>query len=1370
MCSVDGIDLVCVESFKGASCFPYCMALHVRGSGTQPLIVHNADEWSDGVSMLKRDCGLFNMVPGTATDGSKARVKIPGSLFDVGAAASDKCTFNPMTVSMVPKGAMKEYGTHASIELKGQPFLFANDVALTAVAGQIGVNGLPTWSIKVQRIYGNQANEFTTIPLNQNIPSLGPCTTPSQCDNVDAQCRSAAGCKAAIPYGYDQTANGHVLGTTTQNFLYWVTNPSLEPFYAFSAYCKNRNSNRTNIFQASVLSSYGGIRLWRMDPYIYCPEVDGRQQCGEQQAVLTKMVQSLDFEDFDESLCDRKFNVMAVDLDYINEQNLALTVLRTTLANVNVFTLRPIDQSQAEYVTLWVNPDTMEQREDELWMPEASTTALAQGSLCPTQRRMPNLGSAGAEAFNAFLFALRLPVNLLLSVPIILQVSGGRCPLLNRGHSVLKTCGSEILSLEDMFNSLYRFNTLFWLSISIVADSFGPGTPQTFLNGLAQVGENQVPQSPGPMKYVHYLGMVDTMSSMNVMAKTLFTLPAPIQAANIALKNPLSSAHYMYRMGSRMIIQLIEATQAKRTVGNYFWNIISDGLKDYDDINLQPMRRTCGGLAIMSGFGTPIGRLVNHWCTGWVEFQKGLMVMASVFFVEIPLMDCLCIRSTGDNFASHVQSTCWPDTPDLWKPFVSTVMMKEKTEVCPDMVGMVQKHFSESLDEMFSRFHAGTREVSSVLDYFVHINYQGDCNSYVDNPYVMTLIPQPVDYFRVCGMTATCRTRCLSEFQAFEWRNLEEPLSSQVTESVKSLFFNSVDDDTRTPLRFTAMMEMYNCTYACGNVKSSGPYTDRCFLVAGENYMGMLEVISYCVPVQLGMNVRRGRQSWTVENLVPGALQSGFVFDLDPINFWESFRLLIRTDTALYVCHGSCKTLVNTADVRALRFTDFKILGRLVVFRATIIDEATMATSEQAFCFSFENYGMTEPVECDSNLWQGSTWPVCLQDEINLCERIVLLPRMVGETLQQCARDEASTKSCTTYKADRNFLYQTSIASAGVLSQSVVVQGDASVWNLFMTGPADKSSHWLSMCKLVMDIKGDVSGSVADGIDAEVSIDVQKKCSIDNCAACRDLTLQKLCYNANNCQIARCIGTMVHLRRPLCSIGNFLAATIERDLAMTEGAWLIVSETVVTVLDLAGGIKAPDSVKWPDQAFFGHVCAAKDMTSTAISIVTSSINGIVQSVGETPIAQAGQASISNNVFVLFTMTMAATTNFLNQIALAPLYMMMATRKIFVCQVDSILSVVEPENMKVTFGDPAIQQATAKHTGKCMSQYFTENMKGAGSGSDAGFVARAAVERLSEAFASMRMDKLIHPIDALLTYMSGVISGLQDVIQTADRNR
>lgn len=1362
LCSVTGIDQVCVTSFKQADCFPYCMGIHVKHSAHQAITMYGAKNWNSGVTLINRDCALFSMDFNTPT--GNTTVTLPASTFRelVGRGpTSAGCVENPQTYSRLPRVSIQEYSNHESMILDEQPFLVANDLVFTVVMGQLDQNQKRTYNMRIQRLFGNQANEFTMVPINQFFPSLGPCRTPSDCDNIDQQCQTETGCLPAIPYGYDHN-NAPVLGTSTQRNAFYVTNPSLEPFEAFSYYCKNRNRNFTNKIQISVLSSYAGIRIWKFNPYIYCPIINNKHQCPQDSSVTTKEVSSLNFIDFDESLCDTKYDIMAVDFDYINEYNLALTTMVTTLTNLNTLNLNPIDKSLVTYKTIWVNPETLELKYDQMWMPEASSPALTQGMLCPSQRRMPNFGSLIAEEINAIIHLLKIPMNLLLSFPIILDFAEGKCPILKRGHSALKKCGSELLSMDDVFQSLYRSNALFWMTLNIIANYFGTGYPQTFINGVVMILENQgINVHSNTANMLGGSGRIDPSVSKEIYFGEMKTsLPGPIQLAQLALINPLASSEFFFKQGTRILIQSLQAIKESRSIGNVFWNTVAEGANDYDQIVLQKMRKVCGGFSVMMGSTSSLGKVVYKWCNSFVEFQKAFLTMSTVFFVDVPLMECVCIKSIGSNFANFVQNNCWSDAPDLSKPFISSLMFLDHSEACPVVVKMTQLHFTESLDQTFALMKSGIRDFASVIDSLLLFDSDsGKCNNFADNPYVLTLLPQPIDYFRVCGTTESCRLKCYSEFEAFESKNLEMPITESATEIVQSLFFNTIDDDTYMPLRPLAMIELYNCEYACGFVQQKDQFHDRCILLGGENKMGKLEVISFCIPIQLGSNVRRGTHSFTIENLVAGALQTGFIFDYDPINFWNSFKLLILTDTGIYSCHVSCMQLFGTKIYDISRFRKFQILGNNIA-----VETALSNGDLKTFCFKFTTGLYSDLMSCKLNIWNTNHRVVCKQTEINSCNEVLLLPSNSLEKIVKCNREEYYFKNCVEFDTQKTFLYRTSLTSAGVVSQSAMITRQ-DIWNVLMTSKSDQISHWLLCAKIKLDSYLGADGETTVGIDTNIDVNIIKQCSLENCMGCRDLALQRLCYAASQCQIAKCIGTMVHMRRPLCSIGNNLASVMENALSFTDGAWQIVAEAITSVLAVSGGIEAPGEIKWPDTAFFAYICSAKDVTSSSISILTSSVNGVVQSIAETPVAQNAQSKISNQALMIFSMSLAATTNFLNQIALFPLYSLLATQKIFICSANSIVSLVGNDKMSILIGDSRIKNMTKK-TSKCMSEYYNE----AGKSSEGSTFTTGAVAELVQTVVSLKMDFLIHPIDAALTWMSGVISGMQDVLAVLDRNR
>jgi len=291
-------------------------------------------------------------------------------------------------------------------------------------------------------------------------------------------------------------------------------------------------------------------------------------------------------------------------------------------------------------------------------------------------------------------------------------------------------------------------------------------------------------------------------------------------------------------------------------------------------------------------------------------------------------------------------------------------------------------------------------------------------------------------------------------------------------------------------------------------------------------------------------------------------------------------------------------------------------------------------------------------------------------------------------------------------------------------------------------------------------------------MSARVRTEMRKACSMDSCVGCQTLSVQRLCYAAQQCLIGRCIGTMINVVRPLCAIGASVEAGFNTYIAMVQGAWLIISETLVSVLKVSGGVIKPTKVTWPDKSFFTSVCSAKDLIASQVSILTSSVNGIVQA--SVPIEQMRKGEAVDNKFLaVFSMTMTAITGFIYQLALGPLYALMAVQKTMVCETSSLIGVVTGNNY-LTIGDPDIQSITEGGLGKCMTQVFTENSNGAGSGMDNkdSFITAAAqmLMNLNNVADAIPLDVMKHPLDAFFTWLLGCISGLQDVLAVADQTK
>lgn len=310
------------------------------------------------------------------------------------------------------------------------------------------------------------------------------------------------------------------------------------------------------------------------------------------------------------------------------------------------------------------------------------------------------------------------------------------------------------------------------------------------------------------------------------------------------------------------------------------------------------------------------------------------------------------------------------------------------------------------------------------------------------------------------------------------------------------------------------------------------------------------------------------------------------------------------------------------------------------------------------------------------------------------------------------------------------------------------------------------------MATVALGADGTASGSSGQGLDAQMELTISRQCGLGNCVGCGALSVQLLCYSAQQCQVARCIGSTVNINRPLCAIGMTLQAAVHQYMSLSQGAWLVIGDAMTHVLDATGGIAQSTTVAWPDQAFYGYLCSSKDVMATSVSVLMSSVGGVIQAASQTPIQQAtGQAtSIDNQANAIFTMNLAASTNFLFQLSLAPLYMLATAQKTAICQVNNLISLVDSKGGGISVGDPGIQSANSKALGRCMSAFASENVQGGGTGlsSNSQSLANEALQGMTTAALNMALEPMIHPIDGTFTWLSGAVSGLQDVVQTADR--
>jgi hypothetical protein len=359
----------------------------------------------------------------------------------------------------------------------------------------------------------------------------------------------------------------------------------------------------------------------------------------------------------------------------------------------------------------------------------------------------------------------------------------------------------------------------------------------------------------------------------------------------------------------------------------------------------------------------------------------------------------------------------------------------------------------------------------------------------------------------------------------------------------------------------------------------------------------------------------------------------------------------------------------------------------------------------------------------------------------------------------------------------------TAIRRTPLMSANTLLLGNTTLGiptRIFNSKPSSASSTWLQELRLSWDMKQsseimEARRTGSSNVDATVKI--QQQCSADDCSGCTVSAVQRACFAMQQCAVTKCIGTVVNLERPMCSVGRLLQAGLDTDLAKMHGIWTVMTDMVSFIIAAASGVKI-DSMKleFIDEIFFSLICEAKHGIVASMAIITSLINGIINSADRSRRMQNYRTSHSEdqeaeNAEAVRTMTAAATTNFLSQIALGVLYPIIITKKTMMCHTDAFLSIFDVSGFELRLSSGNFDKQEAALVGQCLSEYHTESMQNPDSAESQQSL-MSVMERLAvdagTAVAQIPFEDFIHVMDGFFSYAIGVVSGLQDVIATADQ--
>jgi hypothetical protein len=1406
---------LCSDVAVGTSCFPFCMAARVSGSRNANPVFANADTWRQGKQVLMRDCAKQEQAPAAAYNSFFLREGGGGTTLSYGQTTmsgvtggaqmfvrGDGSTCGPGVnmASWVPKaaGAAPDTTVKSYIRRKGQPFAIAGDAILMELPQ--GDGGA---LVEVDRLTGNQRDEYTLAKGGwENLPAAPKRLVPI----AELRMQDVSN-RIVVPLDYVAT---RVLATSSRNYMFYAVNPDLQVFEAYLDYCRGDKAGLPRL-QLMALSSYGPLRVYRVRAY--CQE-----NCMSPTEVLSAQYTFDGFSNgtFTEASfsrdCNRVYNASIDGLEYVNEQNIAVVVQVADRS----YDAAARFGATSTYMTYWLNPRTMEVRADAMWPTrEAVAASLTTTLPCGIGDGVPHIGTLGAELVAAGIFATKVVVSGAVSSPglVMMWRAGGACPLESRGHSVLETCGEEAFSFVDFFDSLDDATGVFWGIPVWVSDQLNQGKLAEYspvgdlLRGLGTYGKGTV-------------GITDLQGG-GVMS--LLNTPLPAQAAGMwaLMRQPgapsgaakmaagaSSWARYSSRFFAKLAVDVLKVVLVSKGVVDMgeLWRKLMGALYDlrpyYKSSVTDRAHSACLGLEIMVGGANPWGRLLYHGCKGSAALLEGVMDLVIHIFVDAPMVKCVCRDSETHAIGKYAREHCASKIPVTMRPvLLGMVAAAEQTGggsdrlLCPAVIDYTRKQVGGAMEPWFASTYAMLDALGDSIDYMM-IGFDSDagqCMNFRQDPQVVVLMPEPVDYFQACGSTSSCKTKCAGNWDAFSAEVAKRDPSSlsrvsTVEHNVESLFFPSPEVEMVAPGKVAALTEPRVCGVAAGCRLA----TDGC-VAAAFSVDGSISVRYFCIPRSPSASVYASgtgaAKNWDATGAGAAATQVGFVDTeggaLATLAVTGEVFVLRRgqPNGQLLLKVDEIYSLVLQAGrpVLPLRIVSFMpVADRLLVNVAVRTNNVgkyereinTVWVDPTWGAYGQAGYGFPAVISPPMReLWDG--YAVSEFSDGNPGEATLLLwPSSTSGAMQRLwlRYTNASIVSwtLTPYKQGSSLAAKAAMMPKSMVLSKTLREESGYIGILASSG---STYGWLQMLRLTgskLALSGAYLGN-SQTVSATVSL--VTGCDGLDCRGCPDLNLRSLCSAYQSCAVFRCVGTPVNLKRPLCGAGQALRSVGLLGVEMVHGGWVMFVDVFMILLQLTTQRNVPGvEVSFPEDQFLGNLCAAKDLSAEFFSIVTSTVNSALQLAQSAPPMMQSASIVDAGANTLSSMSTAAVTGLLHQVALAPMYALAVGHKVVMCKVSGLLAITGGAGFQVTLHSAKFA-GTDAIGGSCVTMGAEVQSTQTGDPSALSSVGGTAAEMLSksggERAVMLMLEPVMHAVDGLLAYGIGVAGKFADVLQTFD---
>lgn len=1337
-----------------STCFPYCMGVRLTGSTNNNILLAGALTWKEGRTMINVDCDVhaattgdsqqtqYNMystfVSGNTNELGTDQVTSAYTLSN-GIEVSNKiCYPAPGLVSVVNKIQVTNYGSlSTNTYLKNQPFVVTGDVLFTPKS-----LGNDISSVVIDRLIGDQENSFSMTSLNEDFPAEPPLNVPA------AEFQYENSNKLIIPYW---TRLSMFPATTSKNYVFYASNPDYNVFAAYFEYC-SKPAGTLGKFGLLITSSYGPIRIYRVKAYTKC----NAYSCG------ADMIRSVDFDEFRSAYskqCNGFLNTSIKHLEYLNEDNIAV-VLES--ASVNSYSPSLQVFTNTSTTIMWLNPRTMQVSKTiwQTYLPPANAETL-----CPNMQRMPRLGSFVAEIVNSgvyfFQFLIQIPLYFPGMVPI--WQDGGKCPRNSHGHYMLASCGSNILSLEDFFDSLADAQSILWHSLSSIAaliqkeNAQSPNPLVDVLNGMAEYGEGSI-DLWAVRKSVITLSKIPIKEQLTTFYATVRS-GAIFSSGHYVQGNMIVWARFTYKVISDVLLVILRSIlqQNQMTSDDIWkavWTVTYDSKNYYAATITKSNQLACNGIQLMMGLDNPWANLAYYQCVSSSFMIDNVLQTILNIKLYIPMVVCVCKESSGRNVASYVAGRCAAALPMSLRPelyIVADLVEKNQGSFCLNMLDKSREKIKHSMDPWFKNMYLGLYALSDCIDYLLIMfdEHAGKCTDFAGDPHVVSIIPQPVDYFLKCSGTSLCQTKCSAEWEDFQYYKTQPVTLSPFDMTLDSMFFPGQYDSTLTLLNATAIVQVQSDIYCIKRVRNP----DYAVAVA-EYSSNQLVTRVWCVPQIPMSSVYVSDTLLMSAQTLPGPIMQSFFTKADG----SVLALLIRKDSQnlvywLSVSNGlflaadepsiSDKIFVNTLNIwPVLETVCVDVLYRNLQTGLNGIESRVYMVH---YCW-LDGFWKEAP-ELDLSGFADTHMITLLKIEF-YDYYYLLLPRSpslpVYKVQVHYFVDSISCKVSVLTSFDANSILPSMsdfVLSSFALDPSYVFLTATSGWD------------WLRQIR----INDDTVAAMSSSTPVSIAVYKEGRCDEFSCTGCPSLMVQRLCQSYRKCALVRCIGTLVNENRPLCAVGLSLSAHGAQTLQVMQGGWVVLAEMISMVLKLSTNPGNGLNIEWPHDVFMGYVCSAKDLSVEFWSIITSVLNSMIKMTKPFTRSNTG-GNIDINSDAITTLQTTAFNGFLAQITLYPLYQLIVLEQILLCQVNGMLSLVDSSGYTLRIQSASLFNASDVVAGSCLvlSAVVADDSSYIPSQPNVSNDAVSIVSRVASMLVESIMDPFVHVMDGTITYLMGLV--------------